>query len=230
MVTTDNGLFEGAGIILAGGHASRMDGADKGRIIVDSRPLLDRNVEILLRLFTQVIIVTNAKRPYSCNHRRVCVAVDEQPDRGPLMGLYSGLKAAKYETNFVMACDMPHICEPLVKLMWQRAAGSDSDVVVPLVNGFREPLLAIYKRSVLGAIKKSIDSGIYKMVWFYDRVRVDHITERQLTDMDPEMLSLVNINTPHDLGIARGLFEESCQAVMQSPIGGGEYQGNRYVL
>jgi len=40
--------------------------------------------------------------------------IDERPQQGPVMGLYTGLRASANERNFVMACDMPWLNRQLI--------------------------------------------------------------------------------------------------------------------
>jgi molybdenum cofactor guanylyltransferase len=197
-------MFEATGIILAGGRGSRMNGADKARLIVNRRCLLDRQVETMRRWFSEIIIVAGPQRCYE--YDGVKQVFDEKPDCGPLMGLYSGLRAGSYNLNFVIACDMPYISDRLVELLMNIAIDGTDDVIVPLVNGFYEPLLAVYHKCVLPHVKDSIDNGQLKMVSFYDKVNVLGITEDKLATADPKLLSFLNINTPHDWNRARQIF------------------------
>ena len=81
-----------------------------------------------------------------------------------------------------------------------------TDLVVPVVKGFNEPLLAVYNKTVIPYIKECLDEGHRKVVAFYDKVRVRRISEEQLTTADPQLLSFLNINTPRDLDQAHGIL------------------------
>jgi len=198
-------VFEATGIILAGGRGSRMNGADKARLIVDRRCLLDRQVETMRRWFTEVIIVAGPHRCYE--YSGVKQVFDERPDCGPLMGLYSGLHASSHDLNFVAACDMPYISDKLIELLMNSAVDNKTaDAVVPLVKGFHEPLLAVYHKNVLPGVKDSIDSGQLKMISFYEKINILDIPEDKITAVDPGLLSFLNINTPHDWHLARQVF------------------------
>lgn len=197
-------MYNATAIILAGGRASRMDGVDKAQLKINSRTLLDRSVERMRACFEHVLIVTNSQRQYDYPH--VTQVVDQCPDCGPLMGLYTGLNASPSDINFVMACDMPYLSEKLVSLMLDHADGAD--VVVPVVKGFREPLLAVYRKSVIPFIQSSLDQNQLKIISFYDKVKVLELPEEQIIQADPELLSFININTPHDLTRASQIFNK----------------------
>ena len=188
-------MFDAAGIILAGGESSRMNGLDKAHLLIDTQSLIETTLRLLRQCFREVIIVSNGRRSF--DFPRIKVVHDEKPGCGPLMGLYSGLQASPYDINFVTACDMPFINEDLLKFMMQKA--HDYDVVVPIVNHLPEPLLAFYHRRVLSPVRETLARDRRKMVAFYDMVRVCEIPEEQIRSIDPELKSFININTPQDL-------------------------------
>ena len=180
-----------------------MNGVDKAQIVLDRRPLIERLAGDLQRLFAEVLIVSDGTRRYDCP--RVKLVADDRPDCGPLMGLYSGLQASKHEVNFVMACDMPYVNDVLITRMISCAG--DCDVVVPVVNGYYEPLLAVYCKSTAPAIKACLDAGRLKVTSFYDQVRLHRFDQAQVTAADPELGSFFNINTPADLVEAQRRFD-----------------------
>jgi molybdopterin-guanine dinucleotide biosynthesis protein A len=190
-----NPVFNATGIILAGGGGSRLNGVDKARLVVDSTPLIERAVELLRDWFAEVLIVSNGRRRY--DFARVKVVADVKPNCGPLMGLYSGLKVSGHEHNLVLACDMPYVSRELIKMMMEAAGGYD--VTTPVVNGYREPFLAVYHKRALAIIKKNLDQDRYKMTGIFAQMNVYDIPEEQLRRIDPELKSFFNINTPQDL-------------------------------
>ena len=121
------------------------------------------------------------------------------------MGLYSGLRASGHGLNLVTACDMPYLNERLVRFMMDRA-NDGADVVVPMVNGYPEPLMAVYDKCVLAAVAENLQAGRRKMTAFFDQVKVCAIPETQIAALDPQRHSFVNINTPDDLARAREVF------------------------
>jgi len=188
-------IYKASGIILAGGCSRRMKGTDKARMIIQSRPLLVRKIEHLHKLFAQVVVVCNRQQNF--NFPDAKVVCDMQENCGPLMGLYSGLKASDNDINFATACDMPFNNEQLIHLLLQSA--SNNDVVAPLSNGYPEPLAAVYHKKVLPAIKTSLNKGLRKMTSFFDRVKVHQLSQEQIQSIDPGLLSFFNVNTQEDL-------------------------------
>ncbi len=191
--------FDATCIILAGGRNTRMNGTDKAKLVIDTQPLLQHKYNLFRNWFQDVIVVGNRQRrddyPY------MNVVVDEQEGQGPLMGLYSGLKASGNPICFVSACDMPFVNEALVRLLLQESTGFD--MAAPRLNGYWEPLLAVYHKRLLPLIEKQLTNGQRKVSSFFRDARIRTITEDQLKTADPELLSFFNINTPQDLKQAR---------------------------
>ena len=192
-------MFEATGIILAGGQSRRMNGQDKAQLVIETRALIEHKVERLREWFAEVLIVCRRGRRH--DYPGTKIVFDEQKGHGPLMGLYSGLKASGYESNLVTACDMPFDNYQLVRLLMR--AAPESDIIVPVINGYREPMPAVYHKNVLPAIKQSLDAGQRKMASFYERLNVREMAEEEIKTVDPELLSFLNVNTPVDFARAK---------------------------
>src|SRR3990167_1947192 len=117
-------------IILAGGRNARMQGVDKAFLEVDGRPIISHIIDRLTPFVDQAIIVTNSPEKYVNFEART--VWDEIPDKGPLMGIYSGLKASSSEYNFVVACDMPFVNIALVGYIIDMKDGYD--IIVPKID------------------------------------------------------------------------------------------------
>ena len=139
-------------IILAGGRSSRM-GFDKARLEINGETLLDRLVRLLSPLFNGILISASSNTSLTNNALRH--VIDEQPDRGPLMAIYSCLKASPSNINFVIACDIPEVDIALIQKLLFYA--NEHDIVVPSFStGLTEPLFAFYNRSILPVIQRQI--------------------------------------------------------------------------
>jgi molybdopterin-guanine dinucleotide biosynthesis protein A len=76
------------------------------------------------------------------------------------------------------------------------ALSRDYDVVAPRIEGYPEPLHAVYSRACLAAIRPRVEAGRLKIVGFYEEVRVRYVDEPELRQIDPELRSFRNVNTP----------------------------------
>jgi molybdopterin-guanine dinucleotide biosynthesis protein A len=153
-------------------------------------------VQELSALSDDLIVVTNTPECYDPLGLAARLVTDERPDEGSLMGIYSGLKAARRPYALVVACDMPFLNPPLLRYMLSMVPGYD--VVVPRLAGMLEPLHAVYGRTCLPSIARLLDEGRRKVVAFFPYVKVRHVEKREIDMFDPLHLSFVNINTPQD--------------------------------
>ncbi len=191
----DNGRrVEKAGLIILAGGESRRMGRVKPLIATPSGTLLDYIVHRLGPLFSEVIVTGHAKIPVPIGVRWV---EDRYPLHSPLVGIEAGLTAAAYERCFVIACDMPFAEPNLVGHLIAAARGGKP--VVPVVNGYEEPLFAVYTKSALPVIRAEIAAGMLKAGTIWARLDANRIGEEELRVFDHELNSFINLNTPRDL-------------------------------
>jgi len=146
-------------IILAGGKSSRM-GTDKATLQVGNETLIERLVRILSPHFDGIIISTSSNAPTPKNNLRY--VADEQSGCGPLMAIYSCLKASPSSVNFFIACDIPDVNIPLILRLLSYA--SSHEIIAPsFKKDFSEPLFAVYNRSILPVIEQQLAAGKLKI-------------------------------------------------------------------
>ncbi|NIQ94207.1 MAG: molybdenum cofactor guanylyltransferase [Desulfuromonadales bacterium] len=179
------------GVILAGGRSRRMGGADKARLEVGGRRLVDRVADVLQRLFDRVLIAGD--RPELVRPGLSCV-----PDVFPgsaLGGLHTGLAAADTPYVFVAACDMPYIDAEVIRAVLRQRRCCDA--VVPRTPLGVEPLFAAYSRSCLPAMEQMLRSGDYRIKNLFTQVQTCFLAAEQLPG--DWRRTLLNINTPDQL-------------------------------
>jgi len=181
------------GIILAGGENRRM-GTDKALLDINGRPLIEHILSVFAGLFVHTIIVTNTPDHYG--KYGVEMTGDVLDIRGPLTGIYSGLLRSRDEYNFVAACDMPFLNPRLIAYMGELAAGQDA--VVPMFDGFLEPLHAIYRRGILPTIETQVRRQDGRIRGIFDHIQVRYITDDEIVRFDPLKRSFKNLNTPKE--------------------------------
>lgn len=146
------------GVVLAGGKSSRM-GRDKALIEVDGITLLDRAID-RLRPYTREVIVIADPLKYAPAHARVLP--DDRPGLGPLGGIATTLRHARYVRLLVLACDLPNINDRLLIQLKNGLVGS-VDAVVPRHPDGIEPLAAAYHRHTIECFQGRIADGNLKM-------------------------------------------------------------------
>lgn len=188
--------------VLAGGRSMRM-GVDKTLLTVDGELLLTRVVEVVAGVCRNVVVVTN--RPEALAETALPAAVrvlqDEVAYQGPLGGLVTALSATEDDWVLAVAADMPWLRPEVVRLLWD--ARGDAQVVMPVGEKGPEPLLALYHRDCLPVAQRVLESGRRRLVAMLSSVRVVEVPLAALRAADPDLVSLVNVNTPEDLSDVR---------------------------
>jgi molybdenum cofactor guanylyltransferase len=189
--------------ILAGGQSRRM-GTDKA--LLRPRPDGKGVLAIVIKAAGTVsddVFVVAPRRPAYVDLG--CRLVPERAlGAGPLSGVEAALRAARHDRCLVLACDLPLLSASLLHRLttWP----CDRDALVPLVpdpfidGGFRpQPLVAVYERRCLSRVSALIDSGERRLGALLDRLDVCFIPPGALTEVDPDLRSFLNLNTPADL-------------------------------
>ena len=197
-----------AGAVLAGGKSLRF-GTNKALQQFGGKRFIERAVESLRPFCDHIMVITNEIEPYldAGLDLGVCLALDIIPYQGPLGGIYTALLFSPAEWVLVKATDMPFLVPEMASMLINSKEGFD--VVVPKLNGFYDPLLAMYNRRCLPAIAHQLEQPDNRQVLkFYQKVRTRALAEEQWRKADPNALSFKNVNTPSDLAEIDG-FERS---------------------
>lgn len=156
-VATDPGRV--AAVVLAGGTAARMDGADKAAIELRGVTLLERT---LSATFTAVeVVVVGDPVPTT---RPVTFTVEDPRGGGPAAGLLAGLRAFYRPPDLVMvlAVDMPRVgpgtfARLTEALLAPPTADGESDrpdgAMLVGTDGRRQPLCAVYRYAALQRVR-----------------------------------------------------------------------------
>ncbi|MBI2850110.1 MAG: molybdenum cofactor guanylyltransferase [Chloroflexi bacterium] len=185
------------GIILAGGKNLRL-GKIKALQTIGGKSLVERAIERLRPIVSQIFIVTSAERAGLLDAGEAKILTDLYPGHGPLGGIYTGLAAAQTSHGIVVACDMPFLNTKLLGHMLAIAA--DFDAVVPRVDGgMIEPLHAVYSRKCLDKMKARLDNKQLSVESFIKTLNVRYIDPEESQQFDPRLLSFFNINYQADL-------------------------------
>jgi molybdenum cofactor guanylyltransferase len=174
------------GVIMAGGKSSRM-GTDKGLLLYQGKPLAQYSIDIL-RPFCSEMLISTQNPEYS--QFGMVLVQDVIPECGPLGGIYSTMKSNQAEFLLILACDMPFISnQTLEKLLENRFK---FDCIVPLVGDKMEPLCAIYSRSLLPNIERSINAGNLMLRGLIME------SNHRFVNCDDQVSDFLNFNTPDE--------------------------------
>jgi len=119
-----------AAVILAGGRATRMGGADKGLVDYQQRPLIEWVLQAIRPQVSEVLISANRNidvyAQYGCR-----VIEDALPDfLGPLAGVLAAMDAVTKPWLLVTPCDSPHLPAHLAQNLLEAAQAAGTSIAV----------------------------------------------------------------------------------------------------
>jgi|GEM_PF-134934 len=182
------------GFILLGGKSSRY-GSNKAFVEIDGVRLVDRVAGVMQSIFHRVVLVTNTPEDYA--YLKIPMVEDLIKGLGPMGGIYTGLMTMTDEAGFFVACDMPFLCENLIRHMVD--VKDVFDAVVPRMDWMLEPLHALYSKTCVPVIQEAIGQNEHQILKCFTRLRVRYVEEKELRIWDPDLRSFFNINKPQDL-------------------------------
>lgn len=153
-------------VILAGGKARRMNGADKGLQLLQNKPLISHVIE---RLQPQVIDISiNANR----HHAEYAqwgfpVFSDELPDfQGPLSGMLTSLEQAKTDFVLFVPCDSPYFPQNLLEKL-KSAVKNDRTLIAYACDEEREhPVFCLMSVQLKEKLRHYLASGERRLLQF----------------------------------------------------------------
>jgi molybdenum cofactor guanylyltransferase len=185
------------GIVLCGGRSTRM-GSPKALLPFGSETMLQRVLRVLGTVVSPLVVVAAAGQDLPALPPSIVITRDEHEDRGPLEGLRAGLKGLPegVDRAYVTSCDVPLLVPRFVTRMVELLG--DHDIAVMEIDGFAHPLSAVYRRATLPHVESLLAADRRRMVFLFDAVKTRRIQPSEMASVDPQLLTLRNLNTRED--------------------------------
>jgi molybdenum cofactor guanylyltransferase len=180
-------------IILSGGRATRMNGVDKGLVLLQTKTLVQH---VITRLNSQVDeVLINANRELAKYQAFGYPLLPDETDDflGPLAGFLLGLKHAKHEYVLTVPCDSPLLPLDLAERLYNGMTEAHADIAVASSNGDTHPVFCLMKKGVLPSLQAFLDNGERKVSAWQKGL---HYTEVDFSDSND---AFTNLNTFEDL-------------------------------
>lgn len=195
------------GLVLAGGQATRMGGADKGLLGLKGRPMA---AWVLERLAPQVgALAVNANRNGAAY---AALGVPVWPDRlpglpGPLAGWHAGLAHATTPWVLTVPCDAPRLPHDLAHRLVQAVTRQPSELALAVCPGedgtpTDQPVFALLHCSLLPALEAALAQGQRGVARFAQ-------SRRTARAVFSDAAAFANVNTPEQL--------QALEALLQAP-------------
>jgi molybdopterin-guanine dinucleotide biosynthesis protein A len=184
-------------------------GSAKALLPFGAETMLQRVIRLLTTVASPLVVVAAPEQPLPELPASVTVTRDEREGRGPLEGLRAGLNAlpGDAEIAYVTSCDVPLLVPAFVLRMVDLLG--DHDIAVVEIDGFPHPLSAVYRRRTLPHVEALLAADRLRPVFLFDAVRTRRVQPAELASVDPQLLTLRNLNTRQDYLDALSIWHRS---------------------
>nr|WP_240795574.1 molybdenum cofactor guanylyltransferase [Aquibacillus halophilus] len=182
------------GIIIAGGQSRRF-GSPKAFAKLEGKPLYSYSISILNKYCSSIVLVTNSSLEQSFKQENLAVQVIQDikkyQGQGPLAGIFSAMTKVTDEWYMVLPIDVPFMQEWVIEeLIYQ--LDDSYEAIVPVVNGKKQPLVALYHQSLRNRIEENLQQGKRSLDQLLTNAKVKYLTN--IEDENP----FININHRED--------------------------------
>ncbi|MGV3262779.1 molybdenum cofactor guanylyltransferase [Cytobacillus pseudoceanisediminis] len=194
------------GIILAGGHSSRM-GENKALLKIGGKTVIERIADQLSSILPNVIIVANKQEDYQ--FLGLPLVSDRWKEKGPLAGIQAGLSESRTQKNLIVACDMPFISGELASLLLEELDQHQASVLE--IGGQLHPLFAAYRKDAKDAAELALRENKLRIRQFLQEIDSRIIKDEELKNMGflYRDAHFFNMNRPDEYRQALKLAEDA---------------------
>lgn len=185
-----NAILDNCSIgILAGGEGRRVNGADKGLLMVNGRPLIEYGLAALSQQLPAAPVFISANRNLEQYQHYGNVVTDqhlldqtaqpttEAPFAGPLVGIAALLEQTTSDYLLIVPCDCPRLPPNLAAELAQSLLNEPAHEIAVVHDGQRQQnAVLLINKSVLGHISRQLRHGqtaIYALLESVNTIAVD---------------------------------------------------------
>ena len=152
--------------ILAGGKATRMNNKDKGLVLVNKKPLIEKILETVSENTSKIIINANRNLSTYKNYNYPVISDSLDNFQGPLSGIYSMLKSIDTDYLITLPCYCPNFSWYVIQKMIDHS-NEENDVCVAH-NGIRsQPVFMLVSKSKVQSLHNYLANGYRKIdIWY----------------------------------------------------------------
>jgi len=203
-------------------------GTPKAALEWHGSTLLRRTVGIVARATSGPVVVVRASGQQLPDLPNGTTIIDDPREgKGPVQGIAAGLAAlaGQAQTAFVTSTDLPFLHPAFIRRVLRVLDQPDGDpeggepeggepdgrpdVALPVARGYPQPLAAAYRTGLAGLAERLVKEDRLRPAFLFAECAVTRLDDAQLlTDpvlaaLDPDLDSVLNVNTPDDYAQAR---------------------------
>ena len=188
-------------------------GTPKAALEWHGSTLLGRTVAIMARATSGPVVVVRAPgQDLPELPEGTLVADDPREGQGPVQGIAAGLAAltGRAGVAFVSSTDLPFLHPAFIRRVVRVLEEDEgTDVALPVARGYQQPLAAAYRVSLAATAERLVQEDRLRPAFLFEECRVETLDEVALkrdpllAALDPDLDSVLNVNTPADYAAAR---------------------------
>jgi len=204
-------MLQKSAVILAGGFSRRF-GRDKGLVVLAGKPLILHVIDRVSKVADEVLVVVSSEEQKNkfetILEEKANLVIDKDDSHSPLVGAITGFKSANAEYSLLLPCDTPLVSTQTVQFLLDMCTNR-SAAIPRWPSGYIEPLQAVYRtKSALTAAKTALKQGKMNMRSMIANLRgVRYVSTMVLEQLEPDLLTFFNVNTPQDLKKAESILK-----------------------
>jgi len=204
-------MLQKSAVILAGGFSRRF-GRDKGLVVLAGKPLILHVIDRVSKVVDEVLVVVSSEEQKNkfetILEEKANLVIDKDDSQSPLVGAITGFESANAEYSLLLPCDNPLVSTQIVQFLLDMCTNK-SAAIPRWPSGYIEPLQAVYRtESALTAAKTALKQGKMNMRSMIDNLRgVRYVSTMVLEQLEPDLLTFFNVNTPQDLKKAESILK-----------------------
>lgn len=167
-------------------------GEDKGLALLKGLPMV---TYVIKTLHSVPLVVKLISSNIDYNQFGLPVYADSMQGKGPMGGLLTALEQTFVPYILLMGCDMPFISKKAISHLIENS--KENKITVAESNGYINPLLAIYPKSIVPVLKEHVENDRLKMQDFISS-QGHHIVKMERIEKT-EPTTLTNINSREEL-------------------------------
>lgn len=185
------------GVVLCGGTSRRM-GRPKFSLPFGDEVLLQRVCRILSDVVSPIVVVAAVDQELPKLPDSIHIARDEYDSLGPLAGIATGLDALRDDVDaaFITSCDAPLLRTGFVDRLIELIG--EHDMAAPTDGQYDHVLAAVYRVSLASNARQLLADDRRRPLFLLNESNSLRVPVDELRDVDPNLDTLRNVNTPED--------------------------------
>lgn len=184
------------GVILAGGRAKRMNGADKGLLLVNDKHMIEYVVNTIRPQVSSLLISANRNLEQYYQLTKCPILTDNFGHySGPLAGIATALSTASTDYVLSVPCDSPLVSPELAERLYTGLIQGNGKISVAYDGKIIQPTFCLMKRSLLTDLLAFLKMDERSVRRFLQRHAATQVDFSDLAE------SFLNINTTEELAL-----------------------------